>query len=438
MTSTSTEPATVPPSFLSARGRRSVDSPIGVLMQRALARPELISLAAGFVDPATLPAEAVDAACRSVLASPASAKLALQYGTTAGDALLRRQVLTRLERLDGPTAARHLDQVVLTAGSNQFLATVTALACDPGDVVLCTAPTYFVYLGLLENLGVRAIGVEMDGDGMKPEALEAALAECTARGERERVKLVYVVPDFDNPRGATLSLDRRKRILEIVERERDLHPEHPLYILEDAAYRELCFDGASLPSLLSLDASQDTVLHAFTFSKSLSPGVRVGGGIVPHGWVGRLLGMKGNDDFGSPHFSQRVVSEVLHSGAYEPHLETLRTAYKAKRDATLAALEVEFADLPGVQWQIPQGGLYVWLELPPEIDTGAEGALFGLAMDAGMIYVPGVYAFPAEGAAVRRSCIRLSYGVQPPERITLGVAALAKAVRRILNGGTTA
>lgn len=420
-----------PETYLSALGNRSGEPPIGSLMQKALAFPDLVSLAAGFVDPATLPAEETAAACAAILADPATARQALQYGSTFGHEGLRQVVLDRTRVLDcgaGPDA--DLRQVVLTPGSNQFLALVTQLACDPGDIVLCASPTYFVYLGLLQTLGVRAVGVDTDEDGLRPEALERTLASLTAAGERSRVKLIYVVPDCDNPCGRTTSVARREEILAVARRES--LPGHPLYVLEDAAYRELRFDGPPLPSIRSFDRTGTTVLHAFTFSKSFSPGIRIGGGIVPRDWVDRLQGLKGNFDFGSPYFSQAIVAEVIRQGHFEPHLERLRSAYRIKRDAMLSALEAEFAGLEGVRWEAPAGGLYVWLTLPPEIDTGSEGKLFALALERGMIYVPGVYAFPEEGTPVRRNCIRLSYGVQGPERIGLGIRALAAAVRELL------
>jgi 2-aminoadipate transaminase len=171
------------------------------------------------------------------------------------------------------------------------------------------------------------------------------------------------------------------------------------------------------------------VIYTHTFSKSFSPGMRVGWGILPPSLVEPICEQKGNLDFGSPHFNQHVMATVLDERLFEPHLERLRSAYRAKRDAMLSALDEHLASLPGVRWARPDGGLYVWLELPADVATGPGGPLFDRALEAGVIYVPGEYCYASEGVPIARNTIRLSFGVQPPERIREGIAALARAVR---------
>ena len=174
------------------------------------------------------------------------------------------------------------------------------------------------------------------------------------------------------------------------------------------------------------------LIVAGTFSKSFSPGMRVGWGILPAEMVESLLDQKGNIDFGSPFFNQRVMREVVSSALYGDHIKKIRAAYQEKRDTLLAAASDHLATIKGVKWQTPTGGLYVWLELPGDVDTGPAGELLSSAIEEGMLYVPGQYCFPSEGQGVRYNFIRLSYGVQSPKRIDQGIAALARAIRQTL------
>lgn len=419
---------------LSARGRRVGEQPISDLMRRAIAQPGLISLAAGFVDPATLPIEITQAATDRLLSDPAAARAALQYGTTNGYPPLRASVLARLAAADHVSPSdlqASIDHVVVTAGSNQLLHLVTECLCDPGDIVLCTMPSYFVYLGLLKNLGVRAVGVEMDEDGIIPEALIRELERLKTRGELPRVKAIYVVSYFDNPSSVSLSLERRSALVEIAER---YSKQGKIYILEDAAYRELRYSGRDLPSIRSFDSTGDTVIHAQTFSKSFSPGIRVGWGLLPPALVERVGGLKGNIDFGSPNFAQHLLQTVLEGGEYDRHVARLQAAYRLKLSAMLEAADRHLGDIHGVHWHRPAGGLYVWLTLPEGVDAGPQGRLFHLALEAGMLYVPGEYGFPDEPAPPRRNTIRLSYGVQTAEGIWRGMEALGKALKACLAG----
>jgi len=401
-------------------------------MHHALAHPEVISLAAGFVDQQTLPVEATLTAAEALLGDPQAGRAALQYGTTAGYLPLRAQVLERLLAADGLSQAEttaSIDQVVVTAGSNELLHLLADTLFDPGDIVLCAAPSYFVFLGMATNLGVRSIGVEMDSDGMIPEAVEEQLALLERRGELPRVKALYVVSYFDNPSSVTLAKERRGRLVEIAQR---WSKHHPIYVLEDAAYRQLRYDGDDLPSLRAYDAEGQTVIVTETFSKSFSPGIRVGWGVLPKALVGPVLEQKGNVDFGSPNFAQHLMARILDQGLFEPHVERLRTSYRGKLAAMLEAADEFLAPLPGVHWLRPHGGLYVWLQLPEEIDAGPSGRLLQAALDEGVLYVPGQYCYPGEGVPAKHNTIRLSFGVQSPERIRAGIEALARALARVM------
>lgn len=417
---------------LSQRARWAGGQPISYLMQRALENPELISLAAGFVDQEALPVDATRTAIEAVLADPRRARAALQYGSTPGYPVLRELIVEQHAKADGRSAAEmdiSADDVVLTAGSNQMLHTLADTLFDPGDIVLCAAPTYFVYLGVLRNLGVRAIGVASDDEGLIPEAADEALRKIERAGELHRVRAIYVVSYFDNPSTATLSLERRPQVVELARR---WSRSGKIYVIEDAAYRELRYDGSDLPSLRAFDPDGQTVLLTHTFSKSFSPGLRVGWGILPEAVRGPVCEQKGNFDFGSPHFSQHVMAAVLELGLFEPQLARLRTAYREKRAAMLGALDEFMAHIPGVRWRRPEGGLYVWLHVPPQISTGPDGPLFERALAEGVLYVPGEYGFAPEGEAVGKHTMRLSFGVQRPERIARGIAGLARALESCL------
>lgn len=417
---------------LSQRASWAGDQPISYLMHKALAHPELISLAAGFVDQQSLPLGLTREALDAILSDPQRGRAALQYGTTQGYLPLREIIVDRHKQADGrPETETELseDQVVVTAGSNQLLHLVSECLFDPGDIVLCTSPSYFVYLGVLQNLGVRAVGVDMDEDGMIPEALKEQFARLEASGELARVKAIYLVDYFDNPSSVTLSADRRPEIVDIAKK---WSQEGPIHILEDAAYRELRYAGEDVPSLRAFDAEGETVIVAGTYSKSFSPGIRVGWGILPKSLVEPVCGLKGNVDFGSPNFAQHLMAAVFEQELYEVHVQRLCREYHAKLKAMLDASEKHLAPLPGVEFLRPEGGLYVWLKVPAEIDTGPEGQLFDLALEEGILYVPGQYCFPAEGMPAARNTIRLSFGVQTPERIREGIEALARAIGRAI------
>ncbi|HEX4148586.1 MAG TPA: PLP-dependent aminotransferase family protein, partial [Pirellulales bacterium] len=323
------------------------------------------------------------------------------------------------------------DRIVISAGSNQMLHLLADTLLDPGDIVLCASPTYFVYVGLLHNLGIRAVGVASDRDGLVSEAVEEVLRSFQRQQQLHRVKAIYVVSYYDNPSGSTLSLERRRQLVEIAKR---WSKEHRIYVIEDAAYRELRLEGPALPSLLAADPEGNTVIHTQTFSKSFSPGVRVGWTVLPEVLVGPVCEQKGNLDFGSPNFTQHVMAAALEQGLVADQIERLRAAYRIKRDAMLEALDEHMGPLSGVRWERPEGGLYVWLEVPAELSTGPDGPLFEQALAEGVLYVPGEYCYAAEGVVVPQNRIRLSYGVQSSGRIAAGIAALSRAIVNACEG----
>jgi 2-aminoadipate transaminase len=410
--------------------------PISYFMQQAVENPDLITLAAGLVDPASLPATEASRAVAAVLARPETARAALQYGTTQGYAPLREKLLARTVALDGVTPrelALGPNEVVVTTGSQQLLYLVTELLCDPGDLVLTETPTYFVYLGLLGSLGVRVRTVPMDEQGMNIDALEDLLAELDRSGELERLRLIYTCDYFQNPSGLTLALPRRRRLLELARR---YSRGRRLFILEDAAYRELRYDGPDLPSIKSFDADNAHVILAMSFSKSCSPGLKTGYGLLPRELVGPVVGLKGSHDFGSNNLAQHLLDRLLAEGAYDRHVAELRRVYRAKRDTLLEALQREFGRWPEVRWTRPAGGLYVWLTFPPGVDAGPDSPLMRAALREGVLYVPGRFCCPEDSAAlsVHAREARLTFGSVPREQIGEAVRRLARATGAVLQG----
>ncbi len=419
-------------SQFSQRAALAAGQPISELMSRALANPDLISLAAGFVDQATLPNEPTQIALDAIFANPIQARAALQYGTTPGYPPLREALLAQAVEQDSlPHNDLTIDQVIVTAGSNQLLHLISEILLNPGDVVLCAAPTYLVFLGTLGNIGARSVAVATDDDGMIPEGLDEALKRFDAAGELERVKAIYLVPYFDNPCGITMPAQRREQIVEMAKRwsRRD-----KIYVIEDSAYRQLRYWGDDIPGARTFDKEGDTVIVAGSFSKSFSPGVRVGWGILPRELVAPVCDMKGNIDFGSPNFNQHLLAKIMELDLFQPHVERIRQNYRTKLEAMLAASDEFLAPIAGVRWLKPTGGLYVWLLLPEQIDAGPDGPLLDAALAEDVLYVPGQYCFPAEGEPVQRNTIRLSFGVQSCEKIRTGIKALARAITKVASG----
>ena len=416
--------------ILSRLSQRTVEAPISYLMREALNRPELISLAAGFVDQGSLPVEKTSRAVAGLLESPERGYATLQYSSTMGDSTVRDILLKRLVQADGLVGdSKSVEQVIMTAGSNELLYQLGLVLLDPDDVVLCAAPTYFVFLGALQGIGARAHGLPVDENGIIADALEACLKKTIEKGDAQRVKALYLTTYFDNPSSITTSRKRREEIFEIISRHNRQHSW--VYIIEDAAYRDLRYFGEDIPSLSSLDIENSTVIYTSSFSKSFSPGLRVGWGVLPKDLVAPLSHHQGNMNFGAPHFSQQVIRQVIETGDFDLHLSKLRLTYRGKLETMVSAAEKYFENIAEVSWLPAAGGLYIWLRLRG-IDTGPDGPLFPRALEKGVLYVPGCYCYPVEGCPQAHDHIRLSFGVQPPERIEHGMQLLADAIRETL------
>ena len=439
---------------LSALGQRTAPPAISWLMSLTLAHPKLISLAAGFTDNASLPVSEARAVLDDILSTARTGQPALQYGSTAGDPLLRELTAKRLTELDeraparagdlqsppepsarknAATASRRHrvqplspDRLLITHGSQQLLYLLTEALCDPGDIVLVEDPTYFVYLGIAQSHGLRCRGVRLLPDGLDLVHLEQVLEELRRSGDLPRVKLLYLVTYYQNPTGYTTSHAKKAAALKLLRRY-EKFAGHPLYLLEDAAYRELRFAGDDVPSALVAPGGAERVLYAGTFSKPFATGVRVGFGVLPEPVLTAATRIKGNHDFGTANLLQQLLARALATGAYERHLAELQRRYAHKARVMTEAVRAHFP--ANVEWREPEGGLYVWARAPKRLHTGPKSRFFQTALKQNVLYVPGALCY-ADDAARRKPDheMRLSYGGASERDITEGIARLGKAL----------
>jgi 2-aminoadipate transaminase len=424
------EPAKIRPGLsLSAKAARTREQPISYLITTAMRNPGLINLAAGLVDPLTLPVAECDRITRRIFSDPNRGRAALQYDTTQGLAELRHEALRHIGTLEGlPAASMGLsaDQLVITTGSQQALYLVADCLINPGDIVIAAAPSYFVYTGAMDSLGATILTVPMDDNGMDVEAVAALLEKLEREGRLERVKFVYCTSYYQNPTGLTLSAERRPRLLEIIKR---FSRKHRILLMEDAAYRELRYNGQAHRSVKSYDSQNQYTILSQTFSKPFAPGLKLGYTALPDDLLHAVLQQKGNHDFGSSSITQHMALESFRDGSYAAHVQVLQSSYRAKRDAMLAALLRFMPQHSSIHWTHPQGGLYVWLSLPPGMDASRGAPMFDACVRAGVLYVPGAYCFQAdEHGQVPTNHIRLSFGQVAPDQIGPGIERLAQVL----------
>ena len=416
---------------LSKAAVRTSAPSISNLMRMALENPGIISLAAGFVDQRTLPVEVSSRAVSNLFADQDEGRRSLQYGTTIGHPRLRAGLIDRLERSEGVPGGTYQEAIartVVTTGSAQLIYLVCEALLDPGDIVLVESPTYFVFLGPVETRGARAVRVPIDQQGLRIDALDRTLARIQSEGQLDRVKFIYTIPEHANPTGISLAAERRRPLVELVRRW-SIAANRRIFLLEDAAYHGLSYGTQEPQSLWSLDPDGETVILARTFSKTFSPGVKIGYGVLPKGLIDPILRLKGNHDFGSANFNQQMLEQALASGDYDRHVARLRELYGRKRDVFLGALERFMGPVPAdVHWTHPGGGLFVWMTLPDQIDTGFGGSFFPRCLEEGVLYVPGEYAFAPEPGPVPRNHLRLTFGVPAEDELVEGARRLSAAL----------
>jgi 2-aminoadipate transaminase len=403
-------------------------------MHLTLSRPKLISLAAGFTDDESLPVSAVRALLDGLLRSRAAGRPALQYGSTQGDPALRRLTARRVQRLDGApggSAAHSPERMIITNGSQQLLYLAAEALCDPGDIVLVEDPTYFVLLGILQSRGLRARGVRMESNGLDLAVLQKVLDSLKRSGELPRIKLLYLVSYFQNPTGITTSLETKAGALALLRRY-ERAAGHPIYLLEDAGYRELRFKGGDVRSALAVRRAADRVLYAGTYSKPFATGARVGFGLLPEPVFSAVLRLKGNHDFGTSNLLQQLLARALASGRYDRHLRALQARYGRKAQTMWRALQRHFP--PAVEWVEPRGGMYYWARLPRRLRSGTRSRLFRTALRHNVLYVPGELCYAADATRTRPDHeMRLSFGSATEREIREGIKRLGAVLHTLLD-----
>jgi 2-aminoadipate transaminase len=373
---------------------------------------EIISFAPGYPAPETFPWGEFTEITRELLSGADGA--VLQYGPTRGYKPL-------LETIAGIMASRgaasSIDQLLITTGSQQGLDLVARVLLDPGDVVLVELPTYTGAITAFRNVQAAMVGVRQEADGIDLEALDETYARLTAEGRR--VRFLYVVPNFQNPTGLLIGLEKRRRLLEWAERRNVL-------IVEDDPYRELYFDSASEADVrpIRADDERGRVVYLSSFSKTLAPGYRVAWIDAPAPLTAKFEIAKQAEDLCTGGLDQRVVYEACRRGVLARQLPRLRRYYQEKRDVMIEALVQAFG--ASVTWPAPSGGFFLWATLPEAIDTDA---MLTRAVESGVIYVAGE-AFFVNGEG--RNLIRLAFSSASKDQIREGVSRLAKTVREEL------
>lgn len=367
-------------------------------------RPEVVSLAGGMPYVRALPEELVRSALDRVMS--VEGPTALQYGSGQGVPHLREQIL-EVMALEGISAS--MDNVVVTTGSQQALDLVTKLFIDPGDVILAEAPSYVGAIGVFRSYQAHMVHVLTDENGLVPEALRDTIVRL--RAENRSIKFLYTIPNFQNPAGVTLSAERRPEILAICK-------EHNILILEDNPYGLLSFDEPVPPAIRSLD--EDGVVYLGSFSKTLAPGFRVGWALAPHAIREKLVLAAEAAILCPSAFSQLVISEYLNQADWRGQIDEFRGVYRERRDAMLEALDEH---LPELTWNVPNGGFYVWVGLPEQLDSKA---MLPRAVTELVAYTPGT-AFFANGDG--RQNLRLSFSYPTPENIKIGIRRLATVIQ---------
>lgn len=369
------------------------------------ARPDVISLAGGLPDTSTFPPQTFAAQMTRI--AQESAAEALQYGPTEG---FRETVDCIVEVMGAEGMLPDPEDVIVTTGGQQAIDLLCKTLVDPGDAVICEAPTYPGAIPVFCSYQADTIQVECDGEGMRIEELEAALARLD--GEGRRPKFVYSVPTFQNPAGVTMSLERRRRLVEIA-RSREL------IVVEDNPYGLLRFGGDPLPPLYQLDGG-DFVIYIGTFSKILSPGIRLGWAVAPPPVMEKVVLGKQAADLCTSTLTQYFVREYFGAGRWREYVSSVSEIYRERRDAMLEALERHFP--AQATWTEPQGGLFVWATLPEYIDTGD---LLAKALRKDVAFVPGQSAYVDERG---RNSMRLNFSAGGKDEIREGVRRIGKVI----------
>lgn len=366
------------------------------------ADPSIISFAGGNPDAGYFPVEPVADSCRRVLEEDGEA--VLQYAVTEGYPGLRRRILARMEAMG---IHGDLENVAITSGSQQGLDLTGKVFLDQGDEVIVESPSYMGAINAFRFYQPQFVEVDMDEDGMQMDALEARLKEC------RRAKFIYTIPDFQNPTGRTMSAARRKRLVELAE-------QYNVMVVEDSPYYDLRFEGKKVPPVKSFDTG-GRVIYLGSFSKVLCPALRVGWVFGEKDAVSQYVVLKQAADLHSNQLAQRIVADYIDNEDLDLHIAKINQAYKEKRDCMLHKIDSAFPK--GITRTSPEGGLFIWLTLPEELDAHA---IFQRALkEEKVCFVPGDTFYPYGG---HKNTLRLSFATVSLEQIEEGMDRLARAL----------
>lgn len=368
----------------------------------AASRADMISLSGGMPEVSRVPWHAAADAAHAAIEREGA--VALQYGSSDGRPELRRFIVELMQE----NAVRiRPDDVIVTAGAQQALDLLGKIFIDPGDVVICEGPTYVGALQAFSAYQPDIRCVPMDERGMRTDRLEELLRRLGPRG----AKFIYTIPNFQNPAGVTLSAERRRRLLELAS-------EYDIPVVEDDPYGRLRFEGGHVKPLRALD---EDVIYLGTFSKIFAPGLRLGWMVAPRPVLAKVLLAKQAADLCGSNFAQVTAERYFLGTRWRRVLQDLTRTYSERRDAMLAALEEHFP--PEAVWTHPEGGFFVWVELPQFVDAKA---MLAEAVEKGVTYVPGDGFFP--DGRTGRNCMRLAFCYAEPEAITEGIRRLAEVL----------
>ena len=373
-------------------------------MMAITARPDVISLAGGLPDTSTFPPEAFAAEMDRITRE--SVAEVLQYGPTEGLDLVREQIVNVMAAEDMRIEAM---DVTVTTGGQQAIDLITKVLIDPGDILICDAPTYPGAIPTFCSYEADVIQIECDSDGMKIDLLEETLAELASRGRKP--KFIYSVPTFQNPGGVTLSLERRQRLVEIA---RELE----ILVIEDNPYGLLRYEGEPLPTLYSLDGG-GYVIYLGTFSKILSAGLRIGWIVSPTPVREKVVLGKQAADLCTSTLTQNFAGEYFRKGRWQEYVDDLIDIYRGRRDAMTGAMAEYFPH--GAVWNRPEGGLFVWATLPEAINTED---LLARALTKGVAFGPGTSAY-VDGRGIHS--MRLNFSGVTEDQIIEGVRRIGEA-----------
>jgi 2-aminoadipate transaminase len=369
--------------------------------------PEIISLAGGMPDDRFFPIDRVIEA--SSFALKEYGKKALQYGSTEGIKKLRNLLIERMAK-EGVRDVG-LENVVISTASQQGLSLVAQVFVDPGDTIIVEDPSYLGALQAFGSMQAKFCTVPLDGDGLQVDMLEEKLKELQA--SHVRPKFLYTCPNFHNPAGVTLSLERRKRLIQLAR-------DYSLLVIEDDPYGEVRFEGERLPSLLAL-GGMEHVVALRTFSKISFPGLRLGWIVAREDILSKIIVGKQAADLCSPTITQYIAYEFISRGWLDEYVQIIQREYAKKKDAMIEALNQYFP--AGASWTNPQGGLFVWVKAPDCIDTTA---MFREAINAKVAYVVGIAFYPHRNDNCH---MRLNFSAVEPERIVEGVRRLGDLIK---------